>query len=236
MENRKFLTKGRVIIGCIVLFLCLPFLFSFAVGIASLIEGEQWVYFHSVGRSGRVVAADTNTPVEGAVVIADWNTWPMVREPHPVLLILYINPLHYMGYGLIKTFGSGKTIVTSTDKDGKYDIPSWWSFQPWAYTQIGSEAPNMCIYKPGYKTLYTDLGRWMTNGKEISANTNNLTFIKSLTVKEIEEDFEIYQTQCLDHFPRNQNWFNLLNLIEKSLLALPKENRKKIEKYISERK
>ncbi len=74
MENRKLLTKGRIIIASVGLFLCLPFLFSFAVGIASLVEGGQWIYFHSETRRGRLVEADTNKPVEGAVVVANWRT------------------------------------------------------------------------------------------------------------------------------------------------------------------
>jgi len=229
MEDRKFLTKKRVIIW---LFL-ITFLPTALMGVLLLGEGKQWLYFHGEGLNGRVVEADTNVPVEGAVVIADWSTWPIGRgEGSPIVLIFWLSPLTYIEDFLVKHYGSGKTIVTATDKDGKFDIPAWSSFQPWTYDEAGPAEPRMCIYKPGYKTLYTDMGRLTMNGESTSNYMNNLIFKKSLTAKELEEDYTHYNDHGAFTITNTQDWLKTADLIEKALVKVPLEVRKKIEKDI----
>jgi hypothetical protein len=233
MENRKFLTKGKILIASILLFIFLP---TTMLGVLSLREGEQWLYFHSGSLTGRLVDTDTNAPVEGALVIAQWRTWPIMAGPHPIMFLFWLNPLNWMGYGLTNTLGSGKVIVAATDKDGRYEIPSWWLFQPWTYNEVGSSKPKMCIYKPGYKTLYTDLGRWMMNDKEISVDTNNIPLIKLLTAKEIIDDYMKYYRGhgCLYSSSTMQDWLKAQALVEKALVNVPPDARKKIEKDLKD--
>jgi hypothetical protein len=228
MENRKLLTKGRIIIGLLILWMVAPTVW---LGIRSVQNGNQWLYFHSEGRSGRVVEADTGAPVEGAVVIAAWRTGHMIGGPHPIMFIFWLNPLYHMGDSLAKGFGSEKIIVTATDKDGKFDIPAWSAFRPWAYNDDGSEDPHFCIYKPGYKTLWSYGGRWMMNEKELKIVTKDLPLTKSLTAKEIKEDFKVLCVQGFNNIEKNER-LKIAGFIEDNLKKLPIECAKEITEYL----
>jgi hypothetical protein len=71
--------------------------------------------------SGTVVDADTNAPIEGAVVMVEWT------RTH--------------GIGNYST-ESYKVAVTQTDKDGKFTLPG--CYRPFVYE------PDVTIYKKGY--------------------------------------------------------------------------------------
>jgi hypothetical protein len=71
--------------------------------------------------SGTVVDADTNAPIEGAVVLVEWT------KTH--------------GIGNYST-ESYKVAETVTDKDGKFTLPG-------CYSPFVNE-PNVTIYKKGY--------------------------------------------------------------------------------------
>jgi hypothetical protein len=230
MENRKFLTKGRIIIGLLIAVMVLP---TVLLGLDSLRSGDQWLYFHSEGRRGRVVEVDTNAPVEGVVVIAYWSALPMLNGPHPIMLLFWLNPLWHLGDSLTRKLGSGKIEVTVTDKEGKFIIPAWSEFQPWTFNAFCAESPNMCIYKPGYKTIYTNFGNWMMDKRQITADLNNLPFTKSLTAKELEEDYDDYWLHSSYKWgPSHKDFQKIDKLIEKALNDLHIENKNEIQKHM----
>jgi hypothetical protein len=218
MENRKFLTPGKIIIGLLIVVMVLP---TVLLGLDSLRCGDQWLYFHSEGRSGRVVEADTNIPVEGAVVIAYWSALPMLNGPHPIMFLFWLNPLWHIGDSLTRKLGSGKIEVTATDKNGEFIIPAWSAFQPWTFNAFSSEYPKMCIYKPGYKTQYGIYG-----------NSINQSLKKSLTAQELEKDYDDYWMHSSYMWgPSHKDWPKMIKLMEKALDDLPAENRKEIQKH-----
>lgn len=101
-----------------------------AILIAGNVYGGQWLLYHDKAIKGQVIEADSGKPIEGALVIALWKLTDVVGE----------------GPG-----GYAKTVVIETDKDGKFEIPSWINFKPWKliYT-IDRLSPDMAIFKPGY--------------------------------------------------------------------------------------
>jgi hypothetical protein len=156
---------------------------------------------------------------------------PLLSGPHPIVLILAICPLAYIG----SSYGTDRLIVTSTDKEGKYEIPAWSALLPWSFNVVGSEDPGMCIYKPGYKTLYTSPLRkfWLMDGKEISVDLNNLPFKKSLTAKELKEDYDNYREHSTcDWGPSHKDWPETEKFMEKAFENIPTENRIELEKYM----
>jgi len=226
MENRKFLIKKRVIIP-LLLYLFFPIWISCLFGPC---QDGQWVFFHGDEMTGRVVDAETGNPVEEVIVIADWQ----IREifgADPITALMVLSPVYWIdeNMNLPRKLGSGKNIVTATDKDGRYVIPAWTSFQPWTYRYHGPENPHFCIYKPGYKTLWYSY-KWMMNDKDIAADINKLLLTKSLTAKEIEEDFDIFRPEGLYGLV-GQERIKAVGLIEKALKDMPAENTKAIRKY-----
>jgi len=85
------------------------------VALLSIILG---CYF---GITGKVIDAETNQPIEGAVVLVEWTKTK--------------------GYGLTYT-ESYKVTETLSDKDGKFDLPG-------CYSPFLNE-PDVTIYKKGY--------------------------------------------------------------------------------------
>ena len=71
--------------------------------------------------SGRVIDAETNQPIEGAVVLVEWTKT--------------------IGYGLTRT-ESYKVIEVLSDKEGHYDLPGCYS--PFV------NSPDVLVYKIGY--------------------------------------------------------------------------------------
>jgi hypothetical protein len=98
--------------------------------------------------TGRVVDQDTNQPIEGAVVLVEWD-------------------IRHMMAG--QTFFDAKEVLT--DKEGHFSIPKNWSFNPWWNVVMDS---NVIIFKTGYghvSTSYSGRGSWEDLGKELRART-----------------------------------------------------------------
>ncbi|RMG02440.1 MAG: hypothetical protein D6726_07520, partial [Nitrospirae bacterium] len=114
--------KKRILTYCL--------LVVFIFGMASCTK-DQCVFFHDKEIRGYVLEAQTGEPIEGAVVVAAWALTQVPGE----------------GFG-----GYARIIETVTDKDGKFVIPSWWSFKPWKLCSVmyGNGA-KIIIYKPGYE-------------------------------------------------------------------------------------
>lgn len=78
--------------------------------------------------SGRVIDAETNQPIEGAVVLVEWTKTK--------------------GYGFTYT-ESVKVAETLSDKDGKYYLPG--CFSPFV------KEPDVTVYKKGYLAWNSNL-------------------------------------------------------------------------------
>jgi hypothetical protein len=105
-------------------------LLAFTTGV-SLLLGGQWVTFYGNSIHGTVIDADTNQPIEGAIVVGLWRLSEVPGE----------------GFG-----GYAKVSMVKTDKTGKFTIPCWIRFKPWKFYMIVDElAPQIAIYKPGYR-------------------------------------------------------------------------------------
>ena len=87
--------------------------------------------FYDKTNSGAVIDAETNKPIEGAIVVGMWRLSQFPGE----------------GFG-----GYAKVTLVTTDKDGRFAIPWWVRFKPWKfYMYLTDLAPEIYIYKPGYK-------------------------------------------------------------------------------------
>lgn len=125
MENRKSLKTIIVLLIFLVTTLAL----------AANCQGNQWVYFHDEEIRGYVVEADTNKPIEGAIVVSMWQLSQILSQ----------------GFG-----GYAKVIETKTDKEGKFTIPAWKTFKPLTVNSVMHDlAPKIIIYKPGYKIYWS---------------------------------------------------------------------------------
>jgi hypothetical protein len=81
---------------------------------------------------GQIVDAETNQPIEGAIIVAQW-------------VLFHIGP----GHG-----GHGSRLhihETVTDKAGKYTIPSWGPKVRPPMTELHERDPQMLIFKGGYE-------------------------------------------------------------------------------------
>jgi hypothetical protein len=105
-------------------------LLVFTTGV-SLLLGGQWVTFYGNSIHGTVIDADTNQPIEGVIVVGLWRLSEVPGE----------------GFG-----GYAKVSMVKTNKKGNFTIPCWIRFKPWKFYMIMHElAPDLAIYKPGYK-------------------------------------------------------------------------------------
>jgi hypothetical protein len=96
----------------------------------------QWLFHHNEKIKGQVVEADTRKPIEGALIIAVWKLEDVVNEGPG-------------GYDRIEVVESGK--------DGRFVIPSWFSFKPWQLLyKIEDHTPFILIFKPGYKVTLSN--------------------------------------------------------------------------------
>lgn len=122
----NIITKPRVRKAVIVLVTLL----AFTTGV-SLLLGGQWITFYGNRIQGTVIDADTNQPIEGAIVVGLWRLSEVPGE----------------GFG-----GYAKVSMVKTNKKGNFTIPCWVRFKPWKFYMIMHElAPELAIYKPGYK-------------------------------------------------------------------------------------
>ena len=95
---------------------------------------QQWVLYHCGEIKGEAVAAETQQPVGGAIVVGLWELTQIPGE----------------GFG-----GYAKIQETTTDKDGQFLLPAWTAFKPWNICSVTHGlGPKIIIYKPGYKLIY----------------------------------------------------------------------------------
>ena len=98
--------------------------------IAGLGHGK-WILFYDEPVKGYVIDAETGKPLEDAVVVSMWQ----------------LTQLFSGGYG-----GYAKVIEAKTGKEGRFIIPFWMTFKPWTFYSVMYDiAPQIVIYKPGYK-------------------------------------------------------------------------------------
>ena len=88
-----------------------------------------WIIYHKPPFHGRVIDAETKEPIEGAVVVAIYNAFPIIHLP---------------GGGSDIKIGVQEVL---TDKKGEFYVPSYTTiiFPLWARAGV-----NFVIYKPGY--------------------------------------------------------------------------------------
>jgi hypothetical protein len=88
-----------------------------------------WVVFHKPEYRGRIIDAGTKEPIEGAVIVAMYQKYPIISGP-----------------------GGGSSSIIHikevlTDNKGEFIIPSYWSLMGPNATEDETE---FIIYKPGY--------------------------------------------------------------------------------------
>lgn len=89
----------------------------------------SWLYFYKPEFKGRILDAETKEPIQGAVVVAVYNT-------------------HLYGIGDSGTSEIGVR-ETLTDEKGEFHIPSYFTIiNPFSV----EEKTSFIIYKPGYKS------------------------------------------------------------------------------------
>lgn len=91
-----------------------------------------WLVFHKPAYKGKVIDVDTKEPIEGAVVVAVYNKYPIISGP---------------------AGGSAKIINVQealTDKDGMFQIPSYTTTIP---PLSREDYTVFIIFKPGYASV-----------------------------------------------------------------------------------
>jgi hypothetical protein len=100
----------------------------------------KWVLFYDTSIAGSVVDAETGKPLEKVIVVGMWQLSQFMSQ----------------GFG-----GYAKIVLVETDKDGRFKLPWWVTFKPWTFWSTTRDgAPQVIIYKPGYKLLYTGRDAW----------------------------------------------------------------------------
>jgi hypothetical protein len=120
--------------------------------------------------SGKVIDADTNMPIEGVVVVAEWI------------------PYH-VGLG----DGGHKSVMevreTLTDKEGKYTILGWGPRLRPSFTYLDNQDPALFLFKKGYEYVSLSNGdikqMYEYYGKEY---LDNMPFEKFRTAEGFEYD------------------------------------------------
>ena len=204
--------------------LCVPLLFS-----TNCFAGQQWIYFHDKEINGSVVDVETSKPIEGAIVIGMWALTQIPGE----------------GFG-----GYAKIVSVTTDKDGNFTIPSWTTFKPWKFNSVIHElAPEIIIYKPGYKLYHShkvqregfwdDYSKTEEEKKRIkdAASLNHAKLKKIYTDEERARNLERVETEGrlfdLTENLSKKEAIILIKAVKEEYLLLPK-NRKERFKYMDQ--
>lgn len=103
--------------------------FFFLIVISPSTFAGGWLIYHDGPYKGKVVEAETNEPVKGAVVIAVWQLERYGGAGGPVAMF----------------FGAKETVA---DKNGEFEISSITGFHWWPFSSL--DAPNVIVFKPGY--------------------------------------------------------------------------------------
>lgn len=91
-----------------------------------------WVVFHKPEYRGRLIDAETKEPIEGAVVVAMYQKYPIISGP---------------GGGSSEIIHIKEAL---TDEKGEFVIPSYWTLMGPNATEYRTE---FIIYKPGYASF-----------------------------------------------------------------------------------
>ena len=121
------LSKISILIS---IFILIAFVVAYSAG---------WLIFHKPEYKGRIIDAETKEPIDGAVVVAMYNIYPIISGPA----------------------GSSASIIhikeALTNEKGEFVIPSYWSIM--GPNNI-EDFTKFIIYKPGY-------GSFPNNGGDI---------------------------------------------------------------------
>lgn|GEM_PF-4943704 len=90
----------------------------------------MWVANADAAYKGRVVDAETKEPIEGVVVIMEWDYLQFNIMPH--------------------AFVFAGAVETLTDKEGRFSLSRWWSFNPW---KTLTSRNHLTIFKSGYEPI-----------------------------------------------------------------------------------
>ena len=97
--------------------------------------GNQWMLFHDSEIKGSVIDVETQKPIEGVIVVGMWRLSQFLSQ----------------GFG-----GYAKIILVKTDSEGKFVIPSWTTLKLGTFdSSMHDLAPEIVIYKPGYKFYFS---------------------------------------------------------------------------------
>ncbi len=191
-------------------------------------NGYQWVYFHDEEIKGHVVDAETNEPIKGAIVVAQWALTQVPGE----------------GFG-----GFAKIQVSITDSDGKFVIPSWKSIKPWKVMSVmHGLAPKIIIYKPGYSVYHShrieregfpgDISKTAMKKKMIKDkySLNPAKLKKIYTDDGILKGFSGFESRSdisIDYYSKKQITF-ILHSFEEAVNKFPIENNMSKQKILKE--
>jgi hypothetical protein len=100
-----------------------------AVGLV-VIALAMWVTDVDAAYKGRIVDAETKEPIEGVVVFMKWSYLEFDIMPHAHAFV--------------------DARETLTDKEGRFSLPGWWSFNPW---RTLTRRNLVTIFKSGYEPI-----------------------------------------------------------------------------------
>lgn len=153
---------------------------------------------------GQIVDADTNQPIEGAIVVAQW--------------VLFEGGIGHGGH-------KGRLHIheTVTDKNGRYFIPAWGPKTHPPMTELDDRDPEILIFKSQYepKTLYNNV---MREGS-VRVSDWDRKAVKLMRAKRSLED-QAFQLSSfyggLESGGSNKDWYSYPRM----LLALYAEKRR----------
>ena len=129
------------------------------------------VYFGKEIR-GRVVDADTGAPVEGVSIVAEWQIYVMVVQPH--------------------LDGRIKVIETTTQSNGDYLVHGWGPVvrPPWG--ALFKHSPTLTLFKSGYYP------KSLLNNRDSDNMVRKSDFNgKMIQLKRFDGDFQALNSQFL---------------------------------------
>ncbi|MBI4823019.1 MAG: hypothetical protein HY805_02160 [Nitrospirae bacterium] len=210
----------------------------FILTFTSSCQADQWILFHDKEIKGSVIDVESGKPIERAIVVGMWELTQIPGE----------------GFG-----GYAKILLSRTDKEGNFTIPSWTTFKPWKLACVmHGLAPKIVIYKPGYKVYWShkiaragypdDMSKTEEEKKRIKEeNSINPAKLKGIhTGEERIENLETMENagrlyDLIDYLSKSDS-IVLIEAIKKEYLLLPTKFRERfiyleqIEKRLSEAK
>jgi len=143
----------------------------------------KWVLFYDTSIAGSVVDADTGKPLEKVIVVGLWQLSQVLGQ----------------GFG-----GYSKVLLVEADKEGKFTLPWWFTFKPWTFWSTTRDgAPQIIIYKPGYKLLYTGRDAWTDYDK-----VQHLSDAEIAQAKKQQENFGINPARLRRVLTDSEVWSN----------------------------